>query len=1045
MPLDPHLHPQVLCSLAAASEAHPTARKLLVCGSRIEGLQLLRTLTAAHGGWIGWTPFSPGDLALEICRNELTSGGVMPCDPFDLEVIVDGAFDQVIAEGRAGPLAPLADAAGLRQAVRSLVQELRMAGVSPERIRGADLEDRAKSEAIATILESYEKGLFSHGLTDPAGFAILAISAIENGAARLPPNIFIAPGMIARGLHGRFLELLISNGAGILEADPVLGLPEPPGLIWKAGGAVSPLSYLHYGQSGGEPQTVEVEFFRSAGTADEVREVLRRVVHGCESVDSAEAIATRRSDYAPIFDSFSRRVAAPDDAGGFPVSYSAGLGLERTSVGAIVSGYLRWISEGFPSVVIRQMLESGAVHPSHGPDGSAFEGIAGFRLASRMRELRIGWGRDRYADLLDLARKAPEPEPRDDQDPDEAKAKWEQRTKELKALRYFFERLLAAAPDPMAGAVSPAKVAEGLLTLLEFSRPLEQLESRALAVVRERLGRIRETMGRPVECRTAVSRVSDSLDIGVPATDAAAGGAWVPVPGHLHLSGLGVGGLSGRRRLFVIGMDADRTRGPRTGNPLLGDADRVALADGREVGPLPTTDVLVAEDRFLRAAALARLRGRVTFSYPGWDAADGRAVAPGSDFLKAYRLFSGQPEMRYGEMEDAVSVAGAIPHSVGALDARDLWLAALSCNGSLRDGRAVVRAAYPELARGVAADSIRRNADEPSAHHGLLSEADPADLDPRLSRAIVVSASALETLGACPHRYFLRYVLGIRPPDDPTYEPDQWLDALQRGSLLHEVFEKSLLRSREDGVLLDDPRFEEICRDVLAAAIAATRLETPVPSEMVFLREQEALQEDVRCFAEFIKDDPPSWLSVEQAFGFDGQPPATIQVRGGEIRVRGKIDRIDDLRGAIRVVDYKSGGSGRYSTRGDPYNGGRRLQHAIYGLVAESLHPDLEVEVAEYQFPTTKGEGARSSFSKTSLGDRSRVLSELLDITRSGAFLPTDDPSDCQWCDYVSVCRVRGGKWDTDSPLAAWAEGRIGVSECYAHLRFVREGFDDGS
>lgn len=1036
MPLDPWTHPRLLCSLAEASEAQPTEKKVLVCSSRVEGLQLLRSLTAAQGGWIGWVPLALADLALEVCKGGLANDGHVLCDSFELEALIDDAFDGVVSAGRAGPLAALAGAAGLRHAVRSLIQELRSAGISPEQIRACDLEDRHRSDAIAEILDCYEKGLCERGLIDPAGIVHRAIAVADGGRDRTPPNIYVVPGISRRGLSGRFLDLLIARGAVILAADPVLGISHPQSVVWNSGDPVSPLSYLHQAGSARDSGAVDVDFFRSAGTGDEVREVLRRVVHECDSFDGVEVLATRPADYTSIFDSFARSESA------LPISYSTGLGLDRTRIGATVAGYLRWISEGFPSAVIRELLESGVVHPGFGPDGADFESIGGIRLAYRMRELRIGWGRDRYVALVAEALAAPPPKPREDQYPAEVQLKQERRSGELNALRHFFERLFSAAPDPVAGPVAPACIADGLLVLLEFSRNLDKLESTALRIARERLTRISETMQRPMEPGLAISRVRDSLAVSIPTTDAAAGGAWVPVPGHLHVSDFRSGGLSGRRRAFVVGMDADRAGGARTGDPLLGDADRMALAGAArsEVSPLPTTDDLLAEDRFLRAAALARLRGRITLSYPGWDAADGRAVAPAADLLHAYRASTLQPAADYGHMEAAVPSSGAVPRHGRSADSRDVWLAALSVDGSLRDGRAVIEAAYPDLARGVAADVIRRTADDATAHHGLLSGVDPAELDPRLDDTLVLSASALETLGTCPHKYLLRYVLGIKPPDDPVLEPDRWLDALQRGSLLHEVYEKSFVRSREEGVPFDEPRFGEVCQDVLAGVIAATRRKMPVPSEEVFRKEVDALEQDVRCFVGVVQDDPPVWLSVEQAFGLEGNPPASIPVRGGEVLVRGKIDRIDDVGGALRVVDYKTGRAGRYSPRGDPYNGGRRLQHAIYGLVAESLHPDREVRIAEYQFPTVKGEGARSSFQSAVLGDPTAVISDLLDITSSGAFLPTDSGEDCRWCDYLAVCRVRGTDWRTDSPLAAWAAGRISTSDFYAKLYGVRKG-----
>ena len=104
-----------------------------------------------------------------------------------------------------------------------------------------------------------------------------------------------------------------------------------------------------------------------------------------------------------------------------------------------------------------------------------------------------------------------------------------------------------------------------------------------------------------------------------------------------------------------------------------------------------------------------------------------------------------------------------------------------------------MRAAFPGLARGIDAAAARRGP-TPTAHHGRVR---PRPwLDPRSEPGALVSATALETLGTCPLRYLFRYGLRVRPPDDPTYEPDRWLDPRERGTLLHRVFERALREAR---------------------------------------------------------------------------------------------------------------------------------------------------------------------------------------------------------------------------------------------------------
>ena len=67
------------------------------------------------------------------------------------------------------------------------------------------------------------------------------------------------------------------------------------------------------------------------------------------------------------------------------------------------------------------------------------------------------------------------------------------------------------------------------------------------------------------------------------------------------------------------------------------------------------------------------------------------------------------------------------------------------------DGNLVLEESFPEYAQGLAARRGRA-ADVASPYVGLV-EPRPALLDPRESHAIIVSATRLEALGACPLRY----------------------------------------------------------------------------------------------------------------------------------------------------------------------------------------------------------------------------------------------------------------------------------------------------
>src|SRR6185503_228321 len=115
-------------------------------------------------------------------------------------------------------------------------------------------------------------------------------------------------------------------------------------------------------------------------------------------------------------------------------------------------------------------------------------------------------------------------------------------------------------------------------------------------------------------------------------------------------------------------------------------------------------------------------------------------------------------------------------------------------------------------------------------------------------------------------------------------------------------------------------------------------------------------------------------------------------------------------------------GSNRPYSRTSVYRGGRRLQHALYAAVAESLLK-TPVEIAEYHFPTRKGENETSEFPRLELARGLELLDRLLDLAAAGRFLPTDDPEDCFICDFKPICRAYRDKWGKlVSPPAEWGK-----------------------
>jgi ATP-dependent helicase/nuclease subunit B len=495
-------------------------------------------------------------------------------------------------------------------------------------------------------------------------------------------------------------------------------------------------------------------------------------------------------------------------------------------------------------------------------------------------------------------------------------------------------------------------------------------------------------------------------------------------------------GTTGRPRIFVLGLDADRTSGAPGPDPILDEEMRRALGSPA----LPTTGERIAQQRWALARALATLRGRITLSCAMSGDLSERAIGPSPALLQAHRILEASPGADYDALRDALGApACAVPsRSSGVLDLRDAWLSALTDGKRLLDGSDAVCLGHAGLAAGLSARASRIGT-ALSAHHGLVPAAAGA-FDPRKSKR-AISPSSLEELAKCPLSWFYRRGLGLRLPEEPAYDPAQWLDARQRGSLLHEVFEAFVreLMPHQELVGTDDARnaLERIVED----ALARWRTAVPPPSESVLESEGAEIREAARAFLameeEWLPRTGARWHVPELAFG--PRAPAWFALPdGSRIPIHGRIDRVDQLPGGgLVVIDFKTGSATvhRKSPKQGAFNGGRSLQAPIYAVAAATVLEGTVVAF-EYRFPTVKGENTRVVYGQDEIALAGPVVQQLLDHVVTGHFLPTLDKADCSFCDCQPICRVRLDKEDrlTLSPRAAWAKANAAGLPAYAAM-----------
>jgi CRISPR/Cas system-associated exonuclease Cas4 (RecB family) len=1029
--------PRLVESLARVAAKHPVDRKLVVAPTLASGRELLRRLSLVGDGWIGFEVTTPRPLALRLARPEMERLGLAALDSFEEQALLDEAMDAAMPRP-GSDLRALVDGVGFRERVHDATEALRLAGIGPADLGKAKLADWEKRRLLRRTLERFEELMRERRKLDVAGLLRLGIDALESEGGRVPESLdadvlLLLPGLGTRGLVGRLLSALGARGGKVLETDAVVGLDTPEPILWKPTRKHQARSYLHApGRLPGELGPPDAEFFRAASVHDELREVLRRIAEQGLNFDQVEIVSPDPERYGAALHLISTRLEVP-------VTYAAGLPLERTRTGRVVRAYLEWIEEGFQAHVIRRLLEAGDLQPPrskrHHPSAA---------LARRFRALRIGWGRKRYRSQIREALAGIERQrPGKNDDEERFRRQQARQRSELEALRSILFPTLKATPtvpDHMGEdgrRVSPAELARGLRAFLRRVPKGVGPDANAREDVEHILERIEATLLRRTDFRAAVTGLRRHLTVRVRAGSVRSSdevSAWSAEGGHIHLSDLEQGGFVGREATFIVGLDADRAPGYQGQDPVLLDSDRRVLGSG-----LPTSSELMRERIFRFAALFGRLRGSVTLSYSGWDAMEARTLPPSPVLLQALRLTRADPALTFHDLDGALgAMVCAVPvEGRRPLDEDDAWMGELGRGGVMRSGVDTVSAGFPRLAAGLSAREALWDG-TPGPMHGVI-EPRPDILDPRRNSALVVSASRLESLGACPLKYLQGVVLGLRPPDDPELDPDRWLDALRKGSLLHSVYERTLHGARDQGLKPEDEAFETLALDVLARGVTRMRDELPVPGEGTLRRETRSLENDVRAFVRMVRQSGAPWVALELKFGLGDDEPVMLHVDGGALRLRGAIDRVDEDLVGVHVIDYKTGVARDFAGTG-AFNGGRRLQHALYALVTEDRLGG-EVATGQYHYPTVRGEHRIHSFDRDERSGIGELLGLMLDGVASGSFVPTDQPADCRFCDFAEVCRVQNvGFGKLDAPLADWSQEHLnaGLWPAFASLKRAR-------
>ncbi|MFZ5650708.1 MAG: PD-(D/E)XK nuclease family protein [Bacillota bacterium] len=998
---------RLLTSLSEICNGFPLDEKILVVPDYGAGHDLCEGLARYGGGWVNLHPETTAGLASLVAGDHLAENNISLLPGFLSSVVVETVFKDFEERKMIRYFARQGSSPGLIRAIASSIYELRTFGITGDDLSPDSFVSPDKGEDLKMLLKAYERYLDENKYMDFPGLIRLALNMLEPGKTRNgnePDKIYILPSFLKLSpLETELIKKLAGDRLVYLHSDPVFGLSRSnqaesqDGDDIAAGTDVERLPWLLKLEESPPPfEDGTLDFFHAYGIANEVREILRRVMSEAIPLDNV-TVACTSGEYIPVFYTLSRRM-------GFNLTVSGGIPASFTSPGRALKGLLEWIKKDFSARALRDLILSGDLKLVHEEAGDPIPPAAAARI---LRSSGIGWGRDRYRLLEALARGYLEKAGVEVEEDGGRRELILMQGELAKKLHTTLQHILSLIPGPdESGMVGFREITGSLAEIVShFACIKDETDAAALKAVTSSLVETGRLASFEIETGEALERVESILgELSV--------GASGPKPGHLHITLNDSLIWSSRSVTFVCGLDADTFPGGTGQDPVLLDSERVKIN-----GQFPLSADRPGDKRYDLALALASRRGRVVLSFSSFDVVEYRSVFPSSTLLQACRLIRGEPSLDYTNLLLFLSEpAGYCPRGAVPLDETGWWIWK-TLNDRVVAGREAVRECYRGIHLGQLASEARQGA-APTEYDGVIG-AGPGELDPRTNRDMVMSCSRIEYLAGCPFAYFLRHVLHIYPPDEVLFDSGRWLDTMERGSLLHRVYCNFMRKVAEKGEKVSFTRHRPLIMKIAGELIAEYRKIIPPPSDIVFNREARDIFLSCEVFLSAEEARPSDPVYFEIPFGLGKEEvnsagggladPVEIALGTGGFLLSGKIDRIDRVKNGIYSVwDYKTGGTYGYEDHRH-LCGGRQVQHALYAVAAEKIIGALKgeqarVEEAGYIFPTVKGEGLRVSRRQTDRGAMVEVLNSLFELLAGGVFVAADDGEKCGFCDYPEVC-----------------------------------------
>ncbi len=286
-----------------------------------------------------------------------------------------------------------------------------------------------------------------------------------------------------------------------------------------------------------------------------------------------------------------------------------------------------------------------------------------------------------------------------------------------------------------------------------------------------------------------------------------------------------------------------------------------------------------------------------------------------------------------------------------------------------------------------------------------------------LMEEVGLSPSALNTYVACPLRFYWETVLRIR--DAASIQED--IEANQLGTVLHAVLE-TLYGKPERPYTVSEKDVERMLQKLsstpLLETIYAETVYHTTDSTVLTPRDQLAIHAIRRYAQNILKHDkeitPFRYIASEEYMQTE-----IVTSTGQRVRIKGIIDRVDEVREKIRVIDYKTGAKHadtlEINQLYQPKNNSQKNDHYRQILCYAFLYTEKYTEQdcgATVYYTRNKAENIEESIFdsfRDIAGFKESLLAvceDILDETR--AFVPqVDEQNTCAYCQFTDICGVK--------------------------------------